>query len=398
MNRVRDAPVDVRRALAGTAVLFVANGAASHAWLARLPELQERLGIGLDVVGVVLLVHTLGATLVSPLSGAAVNRLGSRTVAVGGSMLLSCLVALLAVVDGPLQLGVLLFAVGAADATADVAMNAQASIVQDRLPRSVFSRLHGAWSAGGLLGAATAALAAAVGIGFGPFVVAVAAVLTIGAAATARVLVADPARVGAPADAPADAPAGVALRVLVRRGAVLAALGALVVVMEAPARWGALLVTRDRGGSAALGGIALAVFAALQLVGRLAGDAVVDRVGPVRAVRASVLAQVVGLGLVLVALGPWVAVAGHAALGVGAAVAFPLLYRAAARTPGLPGGTGLAVMTFGSGTGALVAPALVGVTAERAGGVAIGLAGVMGVALVAIALAAPRFRTDEHRR
>ena len=52
---------------------------------------------------------------------------------------------------------------GAAAGVADVAMNAQAVVIEQGYGRSVMSSFHGFWSVGGLAGSAVAVLAARAG-------------------------------------------------------------------------------------------------------------------------------------------------------------------------------------------------------------------------------------------
>lgn len=417
-ERVRDAPREVRRALLGTAVLFASNGLAVFAFLARMPEIAARNGLDLVGVGVVLLVGQLGGVVAAPVVPRLLRNLGTRDASVLGSAFLATSVALVGLATAPWQLALALVVVGVGDVLADLPMNAQASLVQDRLPRSVFSRLHGLWSVGALGGSAVAAATVGLGVELVPFLVGVAVVLSVVAVGVRPLLLADgPGRRGSAAQVavPADRAAvargvvpgddvgepvgdegvdvvGAALRGAGLRAAVLlGALGFVTAFMEAPPSWGGLLVTEDLAGSEQAGALVVAAFSAAQVVGRLSGDVAIDRLGPVRAMRLSVGAQAVGVALAALGGAPTTVGLGYALLGVGAAIGFPLLYRAAATTDGLASGVGLAAMNLGSRAGFVLGPLLVGAAADRLG-VGDGLAVVMGVALVALMFASPRFR------
>jgi len=108
---------------------------------------------------------------------------------------------------------------------------------------------------------------------------------------------------------------------------------------------------------------AYTAFACTMAAARLAGDAVVRRLGPVRTVRVSGVLATVGGALVVAARTPVVAVAGFALVGVGIAVVVPLCFAAAGRVTAAPGQAiaGVATLAYASG---LAAPAAVGWIAE----------------------------------
>ena len=94
-------------------------------------------------------------------------------------------------------------------------------------------------------------------------------------------------------------------------------------------------------------------------VARIAGDAVVNRYGAVRTVRAGgVLAALGGL-LIVLAGQPAVAMAGFGLMGLGIAVVVPLCFAAAGHAGPNPSQAiaGVATITYTSG---LIAPSLIG--------------------------------------
>lgn len=409
-ERLRDADPVHSRALLGTSILFANNGLAFFAFIARLPDVQQRVGIDLVGVGLVLLVGSAGGIAAAPLVPRVLDRLGSARLSVLGSAVLALSMVGVALSTQPWHLAVALVVVGGADVFADLPMNAQASVVQDHLPRSVFSRLHGLWSAGALGGSGIAALSATLGIDVVPFLL-VTAVVLAGVAVLTRPLLLDASYDDAVVEASTpgvqdavegddvDGARGRAStgrrrdEPALRAGLLLGLLGLLAAYMEAPPNWGGLLVTEDLDGAVGTGALVVAAFSALQVVGRFAGDAVIDRVGPSTAVRGSALSQLAGLLVLLVLSGTGPALVAYALLGLGAAVAMPLLYRASATTPGLSSGAGLAAMNVGSRTGFLVGPLLIGAAADRLG-VASGLVLVMGVTTVGLLVLSGRFTAD----
>jgi fucose permease len=75
--------------------------------------------------------------------------------------------------------------------------------------------------------------------------------------------------------------------------------------------------------------LVFALFAGCMGLGRLAGSPLIDRIGRSRAVRASGLLCIVGIGLVILADDPVVAAIAVALWGLGASLGFPLAVSAA---------------------------------------------------------------------
>ena len=100
-------------------------------------------------------------------------------------------------------------------------------------------------------------------------------------------------------------------------------------------------------------------------IGRLGGDWVQVRVGPVRLMR--IAPVVIAIGCVLATLIPSVPVAivGFLIGGLGTSVLFPQLYDRAARWPGPPG-SGFAFMLIGQRGAVWITPFIVGGLANSA--------------------------------
>jgi MFS family permease len=131
--------------------------------------------------------------------------------------------------------------------------------------------------------------------------------------------------------------------------------------------WGALYLTGELQTTAAVGG---AVFVAMQtamIIGRFAGDPLVNRFGPRGVSRVGGVLTVLGFGVVLAAPALVAAVAGFALVGLGIAVLIPLAMHAADELPGLPRGFGLAVSGWMMRLGFLATPPLIGLVADAVG-------------------------------
>jgi len=129
--------------------------------------------------------------------------------------------------------------------------------------------------------------------------------------------------------------------------------------------WGAIYLREGLAASAALAAIGYAVFAMMMAGGRFTGDWLATRFGSGQIVRAGGLLIVVGVGLAILSVDrPWVAIIGYGLIGAGASCIFPLILSAAARTPGVAPGIGIAAMATAGYTGFLLGPPLIGGLAE----------------------------------
>lgn len=123
-------------------------------------------------------------------------------------------------------------------------------------------------------------------------------------------------------------------------------------------------------------GLGYSGFAALVTCGRFAGDRLKAAIGAVRLARFCGGAALLGLGLVVVAPGVFVAYLGFAITGFGVSVGFPLAVSAAAALPDrLPEQT-VATLSFMALLGFLIGPVLIGSIADVAG-MRMGLAGLL---------------------
>lgn len=327
------------------------NGVVVGSWLPRLPEIRDRLGIHLDALGLTLALGGLGSLIGSSLSGVVVGKLGARRTAVAAGLAVYLFLPLVAVAPSAALLALVLAAMGFLDANADVGMNAVGVRVEEAHGRSVMTRLHGLWSLGTLIGSGVSALAVLIGVDFGTQLSLI-SVFGIGTALYAMRLIPD-----APPRARQGARSG---RLAI--GLMLAG-GFAVFVEGAPFDWSALYLVDVTGSGQALAGAGVIMFTAGMLVGRLAGDHIVDRFGAVPTLYSGVVVSVVAMLLVVALQTVAAALAGFLIWGLGISAALPVLYKLAGSHRSFGEGSGLAALTVGTRLGFMAAPALIGVAA-----------------------------------
>jgi hypothetical protein len=98
--------------------------------------------------------------------------------------------------------------------------------------------------------------------------------------------------------------------------------------------------------------------------GRLAGDRLTLRLGPVRLARLGGSLAAIGLGFGLIIGMPRAALLGFALMGAGLATLFPIALSAAGRTPTMRASAALAAVTTVGYSGMLAGPPLIGALAQ----------------------------------
>jgi MFS family permease len=338
--------------------------------LPRLPEIKAHLHLSDGQLGLALLGVGLGGLVASLVTRWLLPRTGSARLAVASTIALAAAVPLVALAPRRPVLFAVLLLVGACDALTDVAMNVSGVEAQRRLGRPVLTSMHAVWSVGAVSGGAVGTAAAGLGVPLGLHLSAV-AVLCAALALVVRPHVPDASGAGTgehPAGGPRLPPALALLCGL----AVLAAL-----LEDAPASWSAVYLADSTGAPRGAAGLGFTAFMTAMVVGRLVGDRVVARIGPVPVVRLGGLAAGLALGAALLSGGTLPAVLAFAVVGLGAAAVFPAMITAAGAMPG----QGVAAMNVATRLGFLVSPPVVGRVADG-----VGLPLALGVLVVPAAL------------
>jgi MFS family permease len=340
--------------------IFFLNGFGFGSWAVRIPAVQERLDLGEGLLGLALLGMAAGSLVSMPLAGGLVSRLGSRPVV--GATGLGFFLALPLLAWSP-SLAFLVLALafaGASGGSLDVSMNAHAVAVEKVQGRPIMSSFHAAFSLGGLAGAAVGGGVAAWGVGVAPHLASVSALsLAAFALAYLRMLPADEDRgeSGEPA--------------LARPTRALAGLGVIsfcVLLGEgAMADWSAVYLKGTLGTGPGFAAAGFAAFSAAMVAGRLLGDRVTARFGPVALVRAGAAISAVGLGISLTVAHPAAALVGFACAGLGFSIVFPTALSAAGRTKDSATGPAIAAVATAGYFGFLVGPPSIGFVAEGVG-------------------------------
>jgi predicted MFS family arabinose efflux permease len=343
-------PRSLHAARVATCLVFLICGASMASWAPMVPYAKERLGLNEFQLGVVLLGLGGGAMVTMPLSGLLINRFGSRTIILAAILLHSAMLPFLTFAPNMWVLGGFLLLFGCGIGAVDVAMNAQAVVVEQKMAKPIMSSFHGLFSVGGLVGAAGVSILLRRGMDLTLCAVLVSALsIVIGIWQFSRLLPQseDHKVQGTKLTLPNGAVIFIGMMCFIT----FLAEGALL-------DWSAVFLKEARSFHESTAGIGYAVFSVAMATGRLTGDAVVRRLGPVNTVRYGALLGAFGYFLAVSAPWPPVALAGFVLIGLGVANVVPLMFSAAGRR-GDPAVTIPAITTLGY-AGLLAGPALIG--------------------------------------
>jgi fucose permease len=353
---------EVARARVAVLSVFLLNGLVFAAWVSRIPATRDRLGLEPAEVGLVLLALSLGAVLALPSTGAVVQRVGAARTVRGAAVVCTLGLVLVGLADAVPLLVVGLFLMGFGSGSWDVAMNVEGAEVERRLERHVMPHFHASWSVGSVVGSLLGALLVYLHVATVVHLVVTAVVVLVLAQVACTSFL--------PAGAPQEQAEPRESALSAWREPRVLAIGLLVLTFaftEGTANdWLSLAVIDGFDVRPALGVLTFGFFVTAMTVGRLAGTKLLDRYGPVRALRATAFTAVIGL--LLVVLGPNlpVAVLGAVVWGLGASLGFPVGMSAAADDPRRAAVRVSAVASIGY-TAFLAGPPAVGFLAQQVG-------------------------------
>lgn len=346
-----------RAARLATRLSFLVAGFGIACWAPLVPYARDRLGVADATLGLLLLCIGIGSVAAMVVTGPLSARFGSKPVILAGGFCLAAVLPILTLAPDPLTLAAALLAFGAALGSIDVAMNIHAVEVERAAGLPLMSGFHALFSIGGFAGAGVTTLLLSWQVD-----------PTIGTAACAAIM-ATAMAVAAPRLL-SDAQAGEVSLFAAPRGIVLllaGLAGATFLVEGAMLDWSALLVTRAGLVAVQQGGMGYMFFAIAMTVGRLAGDAVTERVGDRAVLFWGGIVAVVGFAVLLLAPSITMALAGFVLIGLGASNIVPILFRKAGSQTVMPAALAIGAITTTGYAGILVGPAGIGFVAEAVG-------------------------------
>lgn len=329
---------------------FFIGGFGTATWAPLVPLLRERLMVGDDVLGMLLLCIGVGSLLTMPLSGALAMRLGCRRVVMTASILFAAILLLVSCVDA-LSLAVpIVLIFGAVMGCIDVVVNIVAVLVEKGIGRRIMSGMHAFWSLGGFAGAGLYGVWVGL-LGLTPFqsTAIAAGLILLLTVVFGRHLI----PYGGGGGALLALPRGIIAFVGMTAFIAFLSEGA---VMD----WGGVYLTTVRGMDLALAGTGYSVFSAAMLTMRFLGDRVVQRIGALSVAVGGALLAFGGILLVMFAPVDALLYVGFFAIGIGSANIVPVFFSLMGRQNVMPVSAAVSAVSTMGYLGILAGPAAIG--------------------------------------
>ena len=361
MDRPPLSSVD-RRALAATAGQFFVNGAMTASFIARAPQIRDRIGVTVDKFGLLLTVSAIVGLIGSLVAGRIVHAATTRRVLQVGAVVMVLSLPVIGLARSPAVWLIGMFTYLFVDVLVDISMNLQGSWISARRHTPVMNRLHGLWSLGIFAGGLGAVAANAAGLSTFTHLVIVAAVMAVALVFVTRNLLPDDEEGHGDAAIPPPPPSA-SRRARLAPIILVVFAGMFAVVTEVTGGdWAAFRLADDFDAAAALASLAFVAYTVGMTSMRFGGDWLQLRLGRIGLHRLSVGLVLGGFAVASLVPNEAASIVGFLLVGLGVATFLPKLYDDAARLPGRRG-AGLGAMTAGMRVAYLVTPVAVGALA-----------------------------------
>lgn len=340
-------------------ILFFLNGFIHANYFSRLPRIQEHFEVDNGTLGLVLLSSSVGALLAMPFTGWMIIRNGSRNVSLFSSYFYCALFLFIPHMPSVQALMALFFIIGLSTGMMDVAINAQAVLVEQQMKKPIMTSFHALFSVGMMLGALCGSLYSEFQIDLPIHFLSIAAGSVVVVFIARYYLVHDK-----PLKKDKDTPA---FRL---PNAAMVSIGVIAFCSMlgegAMADWSTNYMEHIAHASKGLAPLGLSAFAFAMTIGRVFGDSARVKFGDRALMITCGLIALTGLSIFVLFTHPFAAIAGFFIVGIGLSVIVPIAYSIAGNTKDLPPGVGLAMVTTVGYSGFLFGPPIIGFLADVA--------------------------------
>ncbi|WP_182880906.1 MFS transporter [Microbispora sp. H10949] len=359
----RPALVRARVAVYG---LFLLSGMAIGTWTSRIPAIKADLLLSDGALSLGLLGIAAGAITGMQIVGRLVDRYGSYRTMLPVAVAQGVVLVLPAYAPNLPALALALFVFGSVHGTLDVAMNANAVVVERAYGRPILSSFHAVFSVGGFAGASAGGLFAHADVSPALTFASVGVVILLVALLSARWALRDDPPGRTAASAPSAPSGNGPARRRVSGGVLfLGVLAFCCLVGEgASADWGSVYLRDNLGSSPGFAAAAYAAFSIMMTAGRFAGDRLAAWLGPVTLVRCCGVLAGAGLAAGVLVARPVAGVVAFGLFGAGLSCIIPQVFSAAGHRDPAQSGRALAAVASLGYTGFLTGPVLIGGLAE----------------------------------
>jgi MFS family permease len=338
-------------------ILFFLNGFIHANYYSRLPRIQNHFLINNGELGFVLLSASVGALFAMPFTGWMIIRNGSRRVTIFAAYFYCAMIPFIPLMSNMAMLMALFFVIGLSTGMLDVAMNAQAVMVEQQLKKPIMTSFHALFSVGMMLGALCGSLFSEINTSlFYHFLIIT--IISLASVFIARYYLIHDKPLKHDNDIPAFRLPNVAM-VGIGVIAFCCMLGE-----GAMADWSTNYMENIAKAGQGVAPLGLSAFALAMTIGRIFGDGARVKYGDRSLMIICSLIALAGLIIAISFTHPLFAIIGFFVIGIGLSVIVPIAYSIAGNSKDLPPGVGLAMVTTVGYSGFLFGPPIIGFLAD----------------------------------
>lgn len=336
---------------------FFISGFTVATWAPMIPAVKEKLQIGADILGLLLLSIGISAFIFMPLAGMMSRSFGCKKVLRVAIIVMALDLIVLSLLGSIWSFMVFLAVFGAAMGCMDVNMNLNAVIVENASKKRMMSGMHALWSVGCFAGAGLFSLLAKAGLDITVIVMLHSALVLVLTLIFSRHFLNFK---GAGNEKPVAIPKGIVIFFGILACISFLGEGA---IMD----WSGVLLTEVKNTELSLAGIGYAVFSVAMLVMRLVGDKIVALLGEEKTLIGGSLISALGF-LSVIFLDDFYAIQlGFLLMGLGLANIVPTIYSLTKYQTVMPINAAVTAITSMGYTGVILGPAVLGFVAHGFG-------------------------------
>lgn len=339
---------------------FLVNGFLYANWVSRLPKFQELYEMNNSQTGMALLAIAIGAWLAMPITGWIIVKYGSQKVTAFAAIFFTILVPFIPLMGSIPLLVSLFFIMGISTGLMDVAMNAQAVIVEELYKRPIMSSFHAVFSGGMMIGAGTGALFTKLDSSLFVHLLIITIISLIFVFWSAFHLVPDQ-----PEKVAIENKNESAFRMPTKELLGIGVIAFCCMLGEgAMADWSTNYMKNIAFSDEALAPIGLGAFSTAMMIGRIFGDQGRMRYGDGKLLIMNSLVALVGVLVLVLFPVPIVVIISLFLIGLGLSVIVPIAYSRAGAMKELGAGVGISMVTTIGYGGFLFGPPIIGFIAD----------------------------------
>lgn len=338
-------------------IIFFVSGFGISTWAPMIPIIKERLQIGADILGLLLLCIGVSSFLMMPVAGLFAQKFGCKQVLRVMGLCMGIEIVILSMLPNIYMYGIFLFILGAIGGILNVNMNIHAVIVEKLSKKRMMSGMHALWSVGCFVGAGLFSILAKLGLDISIIAGIHCIIIFITVVLISHYFL--PYK-GAGNEKAIAIPKGIVT--LFGILSVISFLGE-----GGMMDWSGVFLTEAKGVDLSLAGVGYAVFSVAMLVGRLIGDKIVQTFGEQCVVICGGIIASIGYIISIIMDDFIIIQVGFALLGLGAANIVPVVFTLLGKQNVMPINSAVTAVTSMGYLGVMFGPALLGFIAHSVG-------------------------------